>query len=1163
MKFQGKCIHFVTLLTWCHAADIAYTYSSDANLVPTKKSEVHGSNTGDIKMFDSGMYNMAVGDVATSKVNVYHEEYFFVEGGSSTTVWSETAVLVAVEGAPGSGAVSNGLGYAVDAYDDILMATAPTGNSNYGGVFVYHDNINDQWSQLQNLQPLQKRTLNGNFGYDVALNNNGSFAIVGEPDNSYIATSAGAAYIYASANGNQRNFWTQLQELYPENAAASSYFGAQVEMYGKYAAVTSPSTCQIYLYEEESPPPKPCPKDSPKRSQSVLHRGLYENSLSISSVKPRISGDRFLHWSLKQKLHAAGCSAGKDNLELAFDEGRLVVTDKSYSTNQGRVYFFEIVYRSLASCLASLPTGSSTGYTTCGPYDCRAEEFSLRTTLTGSSGQYLGSAVDINGDVVVVSSEDSGGTMYVYQRIDAVTWNLVQTIANPSNPSVTKFGVYSVGISGNNEIMAAALTGAGATGTTNFYTYNMDSGWKCIVISMFDLFGDGWSGAQLRITSSTGKVYNYFPRNSYRRDQYENPTYVRFCPDSWELNSFETYIDIEIPHALDFPYHWEMKWKIYFENVQRWLITGNHATKARVRFVKSLQTVEYFSVKHPYNDTRKCDDNCQTWDSTDAPSKSPPTKSKAVHNIRDGSVREPSDYTDLTVEDWTTQDEGDAFGTSNSHSIDTSGSTPSLASAPAPKRQLSHLRTATPSISPAPTFSQSDLTHAYPWITLQDSGSTGWFQGEDTGTQWFLSSGDGMKLLGTGTLCSSTDKVCKLPLPDGFYPSNENYVLRVTGDLDSRSGSFSYFFCGKTGAAPSHMDFTIDIYSQYLDGKCIGNNYFTLSQYVSSLLDLDIVLKGVLSLNGFTGLSDLTDIDYNILADALRSTIKGDSSVDVKFSTYDYYNVKKLGFEMLVPTSIYNLDPREHKSGNVTFALAQRYLQQASSLHTIGGLIANGATTAALTGATSSFTTLMTVEVSEISYESFITKQYTSMEERESNVVHPGNSGSHSGDDEYSGDPVSFMTDGKEESPTLSKSLLSYANIKMGAVAFFALSVMVYLVSRHRAGAAALGEESASSLLDVSTTRLLKEQKDPSVRKKKNKKTRRRLDNETDDLLSDVEVGVECNDYIDHDSINSAHHDRMRDREHETRRHKKQQKLKTDVKKGESKKKKKTRNVSY
>ena len=105
-------------------------------------------------------------------------------------------------------------------------------------------------------------------------------------------------------------------------------------------------------------------------------------------------------------------------------------------------------------------------------------------------------------------------------------------------------------------------------------------------------------------------------------------------------------------------------------------------------------------------------------------------------------------------------------------------------------------------------------------------------------------------------------------------------MLRVTGDQDSRSNNFNYFFCGKTGtlscltcviispsysttisfydfiiiiiagAAPSHMDFTIDIYTEFLDGRCIGNNYFTLSNYMSATLDVDVILKGVLSLSG-------------------------------------------------------------------------------------------------------------------------------------------------------------------------------------------------------------------------------------------------------------------------------------------------------------------------
>ena len=250
MALQLFGLFFITGIVQESLADeITYAYVSDTNLIPTKQGlanagELLGAGTGDIEMFGGSIYQIAVGDVTNSAVTIYQQDYYFVEGGVSNTAFSEQAVLVAVVGGVGSAAVS-GLGYAIDAYDDVLMATAPTGNSLYGGVFVYHDNINDQWTQVQNLQPLKKRTMNGNFGYDVALNNNGSLAIVGEPDNGYITTAAGAAYIFGTANGDKKTYWTQLQELYPDNGPANSYFGAQVEMFGKYAAVTSPASCEV------------------------------------------------------------------------------------------------------------------------------------------------------------------------------------------------------------------------------------------------------------------------------------------------------------------------------------------------------------------------------------------------------------------------------------------------------------------------------------------------------------------------------------------------------------------------------------------------------------------------------------------------------------------------------------------------------------------------------------------------------------------------------------------------------------------------------------------------------------------------------------------------------------------------------------------------------
>jgi hypothetical protein len=550
---------------------------------------------------------------------------------------------------------------------------------------------------------------------------------------------------------------------------------------------------KVYIFEEETPPPKPCPaapsKHPHSHTDSSSRRGLHDDAISLATVKPRISGDRFLHWSLKQKLHAGDCNAPtKDDMELAFDKSRLVMTAKNYNTDAGQIYMYETVVRSLASCLASQPKATSlleaTGHDpSCTPptIDCRSEQFALRTIISGSASQYLGSAVAIHGEVLVVSSVSNSGTVYVYERIDATSWTLAQTITNPNIAGVNNFGVHAVGISGNNEIMAASLTGAtpAASGLTNLYTFNLDSSWYCVVIAMYDLFGDGWSGARLKITASTGSYTHYSPRG-YRKGFSQNPAYVRYCPGDWELATTYSAVDIEIPDALDFPHHWEIKWMVYFENSKQWRIIGNHATKAKVDYLQNMQVER---VDHPYNHTQKCDDHCQGLLSTQAPTRAPvkpPPPSKARPGVQERDVPPPRlSSSSLSSSSSSSQrtslhTSGERVGseltaatedaTEDAADLATDLPIPSMtsAAAPQPRRSL-HLRTSSPSMSPAPTFVQADLTYAYPWITLQDSAKTGWWKGEDTGTQWFLSSNEGMKLLGTGTLCdTSGEKVCKL-----------------------------------------------------------------------------------------------------------------------------------------------------------------------------------------------------------------------------------------------------------------------------------------------------------------------------------------------------------------------------------------------------------------
>lgn len=326
------------------------------------------------------------------------------------------------------------------------------------------------------------------------------------------------------------------------------------------------------------------------------------------------------------------------------------------------------------------------------------------------------------------------------------------------------------------------------------------------------------------------------------------------------------------------------------------------------------------------------------------------------------------------------------------------------------------------------------------------------------------------------------------------------------------------------------MDFNIDIYTEYLDGRCIGNNYFTLSDYMSATLDFNIILKGVLSVSeiGQAALSEFTDTDYSLLADMLRTTIHGDANVEVEFYTYNYYSGKKLGFNMYVPTSVYNLDPRVHGNVNQTFINAMRYLKAASSAHTMQEVLFDGAKSLIERGSKTSFSSLLLVEVSEIKFDSFMSNQhgatkewgtFVNLNENENGGIGGDSSSSSSsggsrggGGDDDGSEHVSFVTDGDEEIPTLSKTLLTYANIKMGASVFFALSVMVYFVSRVRARRAASVEDPSSSLLDVSSSHLLlKKDKQTNLKKKKKKLNGNSNSsrggsgdgNETDELLGD------------------------------------------------------------
>ena len=322
----------------------------------------------------------------------------------------------------------------------------------------------------------------------------------------------------------------------------------------------------------------------------------------------------------------------------------------------------------------------------------------------------------------------------------------------------------------------------------------------------------------------------------------------------------------------------------------------------------------------------------------------------------------------------------------------------------------------------------------------------------------------------------------------------------------------SFVVYHSSGAAPSHMDFNIDIYSQYLDGRCIGNNYFTLQDYVSATLDFFIILKGVVTIGGYSNLDGLTKVDYHILTGALRKAIQGNEYVDVKYHIKSHYGEKQLAFDMYIPTSVYRLDPRKHGSVNATYETAKKYLIQATSEHLMSKLVFDGAADYSLSGSTSTFDTIPSVDISDISFGSYVVKQL-----EESSKEDFGGSGSRGGTDEVDDDGrVSFMTDGHEKTPTLSQTLLSYANFKMSAIAFFALSIMAYFISKYRAVSI---DDDTSSLLDASSSSLLRNESSSRKSKKRaissrnEKRSGRSDNNEGDYIMVPSSVDLEKDEY--------------------------------------------------
>jgi FG-GAP repeat len=146
--------------------------------------------------------------------------YVFTGSGSSWTQQTELSATALPDSSDLGDAV------ALSADGSTALIGAPYGSSG-GTAYLYRDG-GSSWTQEAQLAPVEAegRSSGGWFGITVALNRNGSIALVGAP---LAEEDFGAVYAFAGEDSN----WGQLGEFVLANATPYDYFGDAVALNGE------------------------------------------------------------------------------------------------------------------------------------------------------------------------------------------------------------------------------------------------------------------------------------------------------------------------------------------------------------------------------------------------------------------------------------------------------------------------------------------------------------------------------------------------------------------------------------------------------------------------------------------------------------------------------------------------------------------------------------------------------------------------------------------------------------------------------------------------------------------------------------------------------------------------------------------------------------------
>mmetsp|Transcript_2705 Transcript_2705/g.4066 ORF Transcript_2705/g.4066 Transcript_2705/m.4066 type:complete len:825 (+) Transcript_2705:177-2651(+) len=510
-----------------------------------------------------GAIYFAFSDFVESKVEIYTTYY------NNRTYLGKLAVLY--DG-------RKGFGNTIDMHGThntgpMLFVTQRDGDTGVGSAYVFSGEWN-KWTQIQQLLPPDRFLSHSDFGSSISVDKASLLtAVVGCPrcnDTEH----AGQVYVYSATSPSAR-VWTNTQVL----------------------------TAQYYDFEEDPLKVTYFLGDSVLVSGGViLGRGLKFNGRTGLQAVVAFTRDPVNKiWSQQQVIYGA---SDAENFDV---HGHTIVVGMPGLEVRGMIGAgaVEILYPNTKEYgTASASRIDVQNH----PLHPRGMQWSSRQVLTEddpTAHGNFGSDLSLYEDQLIVG-EQGASRIHVFARPSISSHWSQRQIISPSIPMNFFSDNY---LNGANLVTVGFPIREDNTFVPSVELYSEDTAWECLVVTLEDAFGDGWSSARLQVETPSGDL-DYF--SSYCN--YPNPFTFRYCPLFAKDGGTYTF---SVPDALKKEFYWELRWRVYEERSGQTFI-GNYATIMEFYFDTSEVAFVDRSITLPLPEVASCS-FCREYTEEEAP----------------------------------------------------------------------------------------------------------------------------------------------------------------------------------------------------------------------------------------------------------------------------------------------------------------------------------------------------------------------------------------------------------------------------------------------------------------------------------------------------------------------------------------------------------------